>query len=346
MAIDDESKNTTAGTGMTGGGAVILNHNHQLYLHPSDGPRSMTVGLLLTGMDNYTIWNRAMKVALLGKNKLCLVDGSTSKAYFGPTLAHQWDRCNAIVTSWLMSNVSQHLLMGALFSESAQSVWTQFKKRFDKVNASRLYYLHKEIFTSTRGVSSVLVYFTKLTDLWVEYDSIFPPPPAKDDVEQLQFQRLFQFLMGLNNNFEQARSQILMMPTIPTINQAYAMVIQDKSPRMMTENSFGMPNHNEPTAMFTIQARPKQKSNYELRCDFCKMKGHTRDGCYKLMKCDYCNKTGYLKENCYRIFGYPTYFKSKRKVHTIQLQGNNTQDIEHRVIPPHAFTREQYAQIL
>ncbi|XP_075095421.1 uncharacterized protein LOC142173696 [Nicotiana tabacum] len=45
-----------------------------------------------------------MKVALLGKNKLCLVDGSTSKADFGPALAHQWDCFNVIVTSWLMSN--------------------------------------------------------------------------------------------------------------------------------------------------------------------------------------------------------------------------------------------------
>ncbi|XP_070020924.1 uncharacterized protein LOC142178450 [Nicotiana tabacum] len=128
-----------------------------------------------------------MKVALLGKNKLCLVDGSTSKADFGPALAHQWDRYNVIVTSWLMSNVSQHLLTGVLFSENAQTIWTQLKERFDKVNTSRLYYLHKEIFTSTQGVSLVSVYFTKLSDLWAEYNSITPPPPAKDYVEQLQF---------------------------------------------------------------------------------------------------------------------------------------------------------------
>lgn len=74
---------------MTGGKAIILDQNHPLYLYPSNGPGSMMVGLLLTGMENYTIWNRAMKVAFLGKNKLRLVDGSTSKTDFRPALAHQ-----------------------------------------------------------------------------------------------------------------------------------------------------------------------------------------------------------------------------------------------------------------
>lgn len=119
-------------------------------------------------------------------------------------------------------------------SANAQTVWAQLKERFDKVNASRLYYLHKEIFTSTQGVSFVSVYFTKLTDLWAEYDSILPPPPAKHYVEQLECQRLLQFLMGLNDSFEQARSQILMMPNVPSINQANAMVLQDESRRQIS----------------------------------------------------------------------------------------------------------------
>ncbi|XP_019259771.1 PREDICTED: uncharacterized protein LOC109237837 [Nicotiana attenuata] len=250
MAIDDNSGNNTITT-PTG---PVLDHNHPLYLHPSDGPGSLSIGLLLTGMENYTLWSRAMKVALLGKNKLCLVDGTTSKGDFGSGLAHQWDRCNAIVTSWLMSNVSSHLLTSVLFSENAQTVWARLKERFDKVNASRLYYLHKEIFTSTQGISSVSVYFTRLTDIWVEYDAILPPPPVKDYVEQLNFQRLLQFLMGLNDSFEQARSQILMMPNVPSINQAYAMIVQDESRRTISSSQFNTHTGQvEPTAMFTSQ---------------------------------------------------------------------------------------------
>ncbi|XP_075099550.1 uncharacterized protein LOC142176316 [Nicotiana tabacum] len=160
---EDSTTNANAGarsgTGVVGS-TTILDHNHPLYLHPSDGPGSMSVGLILTGMENYSLWSRAMKVTLLGKNKLCLVDGSASREDFGLELGSLWDRCNGIVTSWLMSN----------------KIWAAFKERFDKVNGSRLYYLHKEFFTLTQGISSISTYFTKLKDLWAEYDSILTPP--------------------------------------------------------------------------------------------------------------------------------------------------------------------------
>ncbi|XP_070047424.1 uncharacterized protein [Nicotiana tomentosiformis] len=235
MAIGDNFSDITivvvVPTGTVNSGNFILDHNHPPYLYPSNGLCSLLIGLLLIGMKNYMLWSRAMKVALLGKNKLCLVDGTTSKNDFRPGLVHQWDRCNAIV---LMSNVNSHLFIGVLFSENAQTVWAQLKEQFDKVNASRLYYLHKESFTSTHGISSVSVYFTKLTYLWTEYDAILPPHPIKDYVEQLEFHRLLQFLMGLDDSFTQDRSQILMMPNVPFINQAYAMIVQDESRRIIS----------------------------------------------------------------------------------------------------------------
>ncbi|XP_075084983.1 uncharacterized protein LOC142168226 [Nicotiana tabacum] len=118
MTIADDSSNSTTAAvepaGTVNSGNFFLDHNHPLYLHPSDGPGSLS--------------NRDMKVALLGKNKLCLIDGTTLKGDFGPGLAHQWDRCNTIVTSWLMSNVNSHLLTSVLFSENAQTVWAQLKE--------------------------------------------------------------------------------------------------------------------------------------------------------------------------------------------------------------------------
>lgn len=48
-------------------------------------------------------------------------------------------------------------------------------------------------------------------------------------VEKMQHQRLLQFLMGLKDSYSQAKGQIMMMHTLPTISQAYALVIQYKS---------------------------------------------------------------------------------------------------------------------
>nr|XP_009799659.1 PREDICTED: uncharacterized protein LOC104245702 [Nicotiana sylvestris] len=264
-----------------------------------------------------------MKVALLGKNKLCLVNGSTSKEDFGSGLAHQWDRCNAIVTSWLMSNVSKDLITGVLFSSNACTVWAAFKERFDEVNGSRLYYLHKEIFTMTQGMCSVSTYFTKLRDLWAEYDSILPPPSAAEYVEQLEYQRLLQFLVGLSDSFEQARSQIILMPTLPSINKVYAMVVQDESRRMITGANYGNAGIIEPTALFTTQSGNKQRRNYR-----------------------------HLKDKCYKIVGYPPDFKPSGKANAALLSEQSqttqvpSQQTSNGIVPAQFFTQDQYNQLL
>ncbi|KAM3250791.1 hypothetical protein P3S67_023206 [Capsicum chacoense] len=52
---------------------------------------------------------------------------------------------------------------------------------------------------------------------------------AKDYVDYVQQQRLLQFLSGLNKVYDQSRRQILMKTAEPTLNQAYAMIIEDEN---------------------------------------------------------------------------------------------------------------------
>lgn len=65
----------------------VIIFNHPLYLHPPDTPRTLLVSHQLLGVENYNVWSRSMKIALLGKNKLCLVDGTCSKESFSDKLA-------------------------------------------------------------------------------------------------------------------------------------------------------------------------------------------------------------------------------------------------------------------
>lgn len=51
---------------------------------------------------------------------------------------------------------------------------------------------------------------------------------SKDHVDHLHQIRLIQFLSGLNDSYDQDRRQILLKSTSPTINQAYAMIIEDE----------------------------------------------------------------------------------------------------------------------
>lgn len=183
------------------------------------------------------------------------------------------------------------------------------------------------------------------------------PPPccdyvkSKDYAAHLQYQRLFQFLMGLNDGYAPARSQIIMKTNIPNVNQAYAMILQDESLKIVAGGG-GM----NATALFTARnTGSKPKKNYGVKCEFCHVRGHTKSQCFKLIKCSHCHFTGHLKENCYKLISYPPDVKSKRK--DFPASGNIVQDEGnlHALIsiPPIStpltapmFTAEQYAQIL
>ncbi|XP_070012538.1 uncharacterized protein LOC142162404 [Nicotiana tabacum] len=215
-----------------------IDHHHPLYLQPCDTPGTSLISIQLTGSENYALWSRYMKIGLIGKSKLGFVDGRCTKDKFDRSLHEFWEKCNAIVLSWIMNVVSTELLSGIVYKSSAHKVWTDLKDRYDKVNGSRIFFLHKEIATLSQGISLVYAYFSKLTDLWEEYDALMLCPgrdclESKSYFEHFEYQRLLQFLMGLNETYSQPRSQILMMSPVPTVNKAYSMIVSEESQRAL-----------------------------------------------------------------------------------------------------------------
>ncbi|XP_070020033.1 uncharacterized protein [Nicotiana sylvestris] len=92
------------------------------------------------------------------------------------------------------------------------------------------------------GISTVPAYFSRLTDLWEEYDALMPCPgcdcpESKIYPEHFEYKRLLQFLMGLNETYAQHRSQILMMSPIPSVNKAYSMVVSEESQRNLGKST-------------------------------------------------------------------------------------------------------------
>ncbi|XP_070057764.1 uncharacterized protein [Nicotiana tomentosiformis] len=107
----------------------------------------------------------SMRVALLGRNKLGMVDGTCKKERFPEMMWNLWERVNAIVLSWIMNSVAKGLLRGIMYASSAQVVWENLAERFNKVDGSRTFNLHKEIATLSQGTASESVNFSKLKDL-------------------------------------------------------------------------------------------------------------------------------------------------------------------------------------
>ncbi|XP_016450931.2 uncharacterized protein LOC107775693 [Nicotiana tabacum] len=205
-----------------------------------------------------------------------------------------------------MNSVAKGFLGGIMYASSAQTVWEDLAERFNKVDGSRTFNLHKEIATLTQGSASLSVYFSKLKALWEEFEALVPAPgydcpKSRDFVNYLLKLRLYQFLMGLNDSYSQARSQILMKSPLPTVNQAYALIVSDKSQRSIAANSGILganPVGNFEVAMYNRNGGGGQnqrfKKNFNIQCEYCKLKGHT-------------------KENCYKLVGYPQDFRQKKR---------------------------------
>ena len=136
-----------------------------------------------------------------------------------------------------MNTVSRELLSGIVYASDAATVWEDLKERFGKVDRSRIYQLHRDIFTIYQGNLTVSTYFTKIRFLWDEFDALVPPPScscdrSRDYIDHMQYLHLFDFLMGLNELYGPTRSQILMMNPLSNVGKAYAMIVLDESQRI------------------------------------------------------------------------------------------------------------------
>ncbi|XP_075084768.1 uncharacterized protein LOC142168017 [Nicotiana tabacum] len=285
MAVEDSSSGLNAGIGLDTSSApaadrVIptVDQHHPLFLQPCDTQGSSLISIKLTGPENYALWSSSMQISLLGKSKLGFVDGRYPKSKFDPSLHDLWEKCNAIVLSWIMNYIA----------------------------------------SLSQGISYVSSYFSKLKELWAEFDALMPCPrcgceESKKYAEHFESHRLLQFLMGLNESYAQSSNQIMIMSPTPTINKAYAMIISAESRRSLTTSTHTVDNQEKTLfssgnngaynlcniALFNSKGGSNSMNNFRTRKN--------------TLYCDYCNFKGHTRETCYKLHGYPPDFKSKKK---------------------------------
>jgi len=210
--------------------------SHAFYIYPSDSPGMNLVSSVFDGR-SYGGWRRSVIIALSAKNKLGFIDGSLGVLADDVFLQRAWTRCNDMVLSWLLNSLSKEIVESVLYSKSAKVLWSDLEDRFGQANGAKLFQLQKDLSVVTQGNSSISTYFTKMKSLWDELDALNTFSAcncecvcgAKEKgVKAHHDERLLQFLMGLNDTFIGVRSNILLSSPLPTIIQAYSLVIQDK----------------------------------------------------------------------------------------------------------------------
>ena len=119
-----------------------------------------------------------------------------------------------------------------------------------------------------------------------------------------------QFIMGLNESFDNVHSQILLLDALPSVNKVYSMVLRIEKSRevidIFAENAENnalfvrSPSHKPPdrTGSHTNLAYPKGPPR---GYGDCRGFGSRFDLRKPFRHCDYCNSDGHVKDTCFHL---------------------------------------------
>ncbi|XP_015159258.1 uncharacterized protein [Solanum tuberosum] len=209
------------------------------YLHPSENASSSLLPGVFDGT-GYRSWRRAVLRALSVKSKTGFINGKVVKPNPDNPSFQQWERCDDMVTSWILNSLSPDLRDSLQYVNNAQELWDELEERYDQTNGCKLYQLQKEINDLVQGTLDVTGYYTKMKKLWEDMSIVDVSSQCSCVctcggkirlVKAEQDRRIIYFLMGLNEMYTVIRGNILMISTLPSMAQVFAILSQEEKQR-------------------------------------------------------------------------------------------------------------------
>ncbi|OAO89373.1 hypothetical protein AXX17_ATUG01390 [Arabidopsis thaliana] len=202
-----------------------------------------------------------------------------------------------MVKSWILNVVNKEIYDSILYYQDAMEMWDDLFTRFKVNNLPRKYQLEQAVMTLKQGDLDLSTYFTKKKTLWEQLSNTRIKTVKKCDCDQVkelleeaETSRVIQFLMGLNDNFNNIRGQILNMKPRPGLNEIYNMLDQDESQRIV---GYSKPVMSTPSA-FQAQAVLTEQNHILMA----QRNSHKP-------KCSHCFRVGHIVDKCYKVHGYP-----------------------------------------
>lgn len=201
---------------------------------------------------------------------------------------------------------------------------------------------------------SIAEYYTRAKVIWDEIDSLTTFPICnykgctctltKKFLAIQQDQRLTEFLMKLHESYSQIKSNILMMSPLPSISQAYRILVAELKHKDIGKQSLTL---NEALG-FAAEKSHNKPSYYHIEATY-RNKGSTRTGRFHSnnkkqsnLVCEHCHMTGHTANKCYKLHGYP----QTHPRHNIGRKMANSAQNQGSVITANNFTSEQYSYLM
>ncbi|XP_047342830.1 uncharacterized protein LOC124946312 [Impatiens glandulifera] len=272
-------------------------------------------------------WSSGMRLALEEKSKLGLIDGSC----IAPTELEEfdkWRKVDCLVRSWILNTVTDEIKGNYSSTTTALDLWYDIQERYQENNGPQAFQIQKGISNLRQGPLTLEKYFSKIKKLWDELLVLEPLPFCDSEprstccckmtklvIQQDTSNKLTQFLMGLNEYYDNIRQQILLMDPKPSINKVYAMLLSIERQR---EVQSLMIDQNENFSMLlkdNIEQQRGQKTGKFNRGKGGRQstgRGNNKGSSFRDMYCTYCRTEGHNQDGCFKLNGYPDWWKGNR----------------------------------
>ncbi|XP_074266507.1 uncharacterized protein LOC141589782 [Silene latifolia] len=271
------------------------------YLGSHDIP-SQTVTHVKLRSDNYEEWSRSMRMSLKSRRKFGFCDGSIPKPTDNFHL-EQWEVVHCTLVQWIMHSIDSSIKDSISYFEDARLLWDELAERFSTVDGSKIHGIKSDLHDCKQAKGmSVTTYFGNLKVLWDAIANYEPPFACKcgrctcnidkDALARQDSERLHTFLMGLDRSiYGNLRSQLLSLDTLPTLNRAFQLVLQEERLRVGDTSS-----KEEPSEVMAFAVRDASKAvattdwralrelekqeRRKLTCAHCSAPGHDASSCF------------------------------------------------------------------
>ncbi|KAK9723828.1 hypothetical protein RND81_05G028200 [Saponaria officinalis] len=264
---------------------------------------------------NYDEWSRAFRLALLAKDKMGYMDGTIVKPAETADDFKIWRSTNALVMAWIYATIEGELAKSISYRPEAKQIWDNIRQRFSQENEARIYRLKAEISACRQApTESIMAYYGRLTSLWdelMEHDAI-PSCSCKSCpcdwvsifYSRREKERVRDFLMGLDDRFDTARSQIIGITPLPNLNLVYNRSLQEEGVRSLSKHVTD--SRPEPMA-FAAKANHGSKSGRggarDYPSDRSTNPNNNPNNNSNRPYCIVCQKHGHYLSTCYRVTG-------------------------------------------
>lgn len=243
------------------------------YLSNYDNSGNIITQVQLRG-DNYDEWARALKTTLRAKKKFSFIDGSFMQPSDDSEDHEDWWIVNSMLVSWILNMIKPSLCSTISYMEVAKHLWDDIKERFLVGNGPHIQELKSELADCKQRGMTVVSYYGKLKMIWEELRNYEQYPTCKcsgctcnisaELDKKREEEKLHQFLMGLEDStYGTIRTNILSTEPLPTLNRAYAMVIQEERVQTITRTK---EEKNEHVAFAVRVGKGRSESKEKMFC--------------------------------------------------------------------------------